>query len=230
MGQEVRGKVMPRFTNSHWATIARRTGRARLARLAFRALHARRTRQLTPHALRSSRGFTILEIIIVLFLLAGLLGIVLPRISLEENLGSVGRQMVRTVRSLQSLAMSTQKTVRLYIDMDRGIYWPVVLDGNQEKVPTDASWATPLNLPATIRFSDMLLSQGKKESGRVDLFFYPTGRIDPATMHLVDARNNILAIAIEPVTGAIRMSDERIEPPRPLTIPDRVRPLLQTAQ
>ena len=186
--------------------------------------------RLTPYALRSSRGFTILEIIIVLFLLVGLLGIVLPRISLDENLGSVGRRMVGTVRSLQGLSMSTQKTVRLNIDMDRGVYWPVILDGNQEKVPTDATWATPLNLPDTIRFSDILASQGKKESGRVDLFFYPTGRIDPATMHLVDKSNNILAIAIEPVTGAIRMSDERIEPLKPRTIPDRVRPLLQNAE
>ena len=181
-------------------------------------------------AVRSSSGFTILEILLVLFLLVGLLGIVLPRISLGENLGSVGRRMVGTVRSLQSLAMVTQKTVRLYVDMDRGVYWPVILDGNQEKVPTDATWATPLNLPETIHFSDILVSQGKKESGRVDLFFYPTGRIDPATMHLVDAGKNILAIAIEPVTGAIRMSDERIEPPRPLTIPDRVRPLLKTTE
>jgi hypothetical protein len=170
-----------------------------------------------------------LEIIIVLFLLVGLLGIILPRISLEENLGSVGRRMVGTVRSLQSLAMLTQKTIRLYVDMDRGVYWPVILDGNQEKVPLDPTWATPLKLSETIRFSDILAGQGKKESGRVDLFFYPTGRIDPATMHLVDARNNILAIAIEPVTGAIRMSDERIEPPKPLVIPDRVRPLLQIA-
>ena len=184
--------------------------------------------RLEPRACLATAGFTILEIIIVLFLLVGLLGIVLPRISLEENLGSVGRKMVSTVRSLQSLAMSTQKTIRLYVDMDRGLYWPMVLDGNQEKTPIDATWSTPLNLPATIRFSDILVSQGKKESGRVDLFFYPTGRIDPATMHLVDARNNILAIAIEPVTGAIRMSDERIEPPKPLTIPDRLRSLLQT--
>ena len=182
-----------------------------------------------PHACLATAGFTILEILLVLFLLVGLLGIVLPRISLEETLGTVGRRMVGTVRSLQGLSMSTQKTVRLYIDMDRGVYWPVLLDGNQEKVPTDATWATPLNLPEAIRFSDILVSQGKKESGRVDLFFYPTGRIDPATMHIVDKNNNILAIAIEPVTGAIRMSDERIEPPRPLTIPDRVRPLLQTA-
>lgn len=184
--------------------------------------------RLVPRARLASAGFTILEIIIVLFLLVGLLGIVLPRISLEENLASVGRRMVGTVRSLQSLAMSTQKTIRLYVDMDRGVYWPMILDGNQEKVPTDPTWATPLKLSETIRFSDILVGQGKKESGRVDLFFYPTGRIDPATMHLVDARNNILAIAIEPVTGAIRMSDERIEPPRPLTIPDRVRPLLKT--
>ena len=181
------------------------------------------------HACLATAGFTILEIILVLFLLVGLLGIVLPRISLEENLGSVGRRMVGTVRSLQSMAMLTQKTVHLYVDLDRGIYWPVILDGNQEKVPTDATWATPLNLPDTIRFSDILASQGKKESGRVDLFFYPTGRVDPMTMHLADKNNNVLAIAIEPVTGAIRMSDERIEPSKPLTIPDRVRPLLQTA-
>lgn len=184
--------------------------------------------RLAPHANWATAGFTILEIIIVLFLLVGLLGIVLPRISLEENLGSVGRKMVGTVRSLQGLSMSTQKTVHLYIDMDRGIYWPVILDGNEEKIPIDATWAMPLTLPESIRFSDILVSQGKKESGRVDLYFYPTGRVDPATMHLVDARSNLLAIAIEPVTGAIRMSDERIEPPKPLTIPDRVRPWLQT--
>jgi type II secretory pathway pseudopilin PulG len=186
--------------------------------------------RLTTYPLRASTGFTILEIIIVLFLLAGLLGIVLPRISLDENLGSVGRRMVGTVRSLQSLAMTTQKTVRLYVDIDRGVYWPVILDGNQEKIPIEAAWATPLNLPAAIRVSDILVAQGKKELGRVELSFYPTGRIDPATMHFVDARNNILAIAIEPVTGAIRMSDERIEPPKALTIPDRVRPWLKAAE
>ena len=184
--------------------------------------------RLTPHALRSPGGFTILEIILVLFLLVGLLGIILPRISLEENLGSVGRKMVGNVRSLQNLAMSTQKTVHLYVDIDRGVYWPMILDGNQEKVPADPAWLTPLTLPETIRISDILVSQGKKESGRVDLFFYPTGRIDTATMHLMNERNNILAIAIEPVTGAIRMSDERIEPPRLLVIPDRVRVLLKT--
>ena len=188
---------------------------------------------LTPHALRPHRGFTILEIIIVLFLFVGLLGIVLPRISLEENLGSVGRQMVRTVRSLQDLSMVTQKPLRLYVDIDRGVYWLMILDGDQEKVPIEhPTWATPLHLPAPFRISDMVVGQAIKSSGRVDLSFYPSGRIDPMTMHLVDARNNLLAIAIEPVTGAIRMSDERIDPPppTPLLILDRVKPLLKMTE
>lgn len=197
------------------------------------SLEAYRTTYLARRALRSSHGFTILEIIIVLFLLVGLLGIVLPRISLEKNLGSVGRQMVGTVRSLQNLAMEKQKTLRLYLDIDRGVYWLVILDGSQEKLPTDDPvWATPLHLPAAIRFSDILVGQVTKSSGRVDLSFYPTGRIDPVAMHLVDAHNNLLAIAIEPVTGAIRMSDERIEPPRPISliVLDRVKPLLKTTE
>jgi hypothetical protein len=187
-----------------------------------------RTANLPSCASRGAAGFTILEIILVLFLLVGLLGIVLPRISLEENLGSFGRKMVGTVRSLQSLAMSTQKTIHLYVDIDRGMYWTMILDGDQEKLPTDPVWITPLNLPETIRFLDILIGQELKASGRVDLFFYPTGRIEPATIHLMDTNNGILAIAIAPVTGAIRMSDERIEPPKPLIIPDRIRILLKT--
>ena len=195
---------------------------SRLSRLS----HAAR---LPPRAIRGTEGFTFLEIFIVLFLLVGLLGIILPRISWEENLGSVGRHMVGTIRTLQSLAMTSQKTIHLYFDMDRGIYWVMILDGGEEKLPTDPTWATPLKLPETIRVLDILVNQQRKESGRADLFFYPTGRIDPATLHLVNSNNSILAIAIEPVTGAIRMSDERIEPPKPLIIPDRVRPLLKTA-
>ena len=189
--------------------------------------------RLTSHPSRSSRGFTILEIIIVLFLLVGLLGIVLPRISLEENLGSIGRQMVRTVRSIQDLSMATQKPLRLYVDIDQGVYWLMILDGNQEKAPIDhPTWAKPIHLPAAVRISDMVVDRVTKSSGRVDLFFYPTGRVDPMTMHLVDTHNNLLAIAIEPVTGAIRMSDERIDPP-PLTsllILERVKPLLKMTE
>jgi type II secretory pathway pseudopilin PulG len=179
-------------------------------------------------ACRDTAGFTLLEMILVLFLLTGLLGILIPRMTFGDNLGSVGRRLVGTIRSLQEMAMTTQKTVRLYVDIDQGIYWPMVLDGKEEKVPFDPAWATPLPLPESVRVIEVAAAQGKKASGRADLWFYPSGRIDPVTIHLTDGAENILAIAVEPVTGAIRVSDQRIEPVKAPPIPDRVKPFLQT--
>jgi type II secretory pathway pseudopilin PulG len=174
-----------------------------------------------------ARGFTLLEFIIILFLLGGMLSLVIPRLSIGDSLSSVGRRWVGALKSFQEMSMATQKTVRLYVDIDRGTYWPMVLDGNQEKVPLDATWATPISLPESIRFTDIQVGAATKQSGRAELFFYPNGRIDQATMHLADADNNIMGILIEPTTALIRVTDQRIDPPKPKTIPDRIRPLLQ---
>jgi type II secretory pathway pseudopilin PulG len=176
----------------------------------------------------SSRGFTMLEIMLVLFLVVGMLSLVIPRISVGENLGTVARRWVGAMKSFQEMAMVTQKTVRLYVDMDRGMYWPMVIDGDEEKIPLDPTWAMPIALPETIRFADIQLGGAtRKESGRIEIFFYPNGRIDQTTMHFMDVNNNIMGVYVEPVTSLIRLTDERIEPPKPMIIPDRLRPLLQ---
>ena len=176
---------------------------------------------------RSSEGFTMLEIVLVLFLLVGMLSLVIPRISLGENLGSVGRKWVGAMKSFQEMAMTGQKTVRLYVDIDRSMYWPMVIDGNEEKIPLEPTWAMPIVLPETVRFTDIQIGTTMKQAGRVDIFFYPNGRIDPAIVHLTDMNNNIMGVFVEPVTSMIRMTDSRIDPPKPLTILERVRPLLQ---
>ena len=176
---------------------------------------------------RSSAGFTMLEIMLVLFLVVGMLSMVIPRISIGESLGSTARKWVGALKSFQELAMMTQKTVRLYVDIDRGMYWPMVIDGKEEKIPLDPTWAVPIALPETIRFADVQVGVTRREAGRMDIFFYPNGRIDQATVHLMDVQNNIMGVFVEPVTSLIRLTDYRIDPPRPMTIPDRLRPLLQ---
>lgn len=178
-------------------------------------------------AWRSSAGFTMLEIVLVLFLLVGMLSLVVPRISLGENLGSVGRRWVGAMKSFQEMAMLGQKTVRLYVDIDRSMYWPMVIDGNEEKIPLEPTWAVPIVLPETVRFTDIQIGATIKQAGRVDIFFYPNGRIDPAIVHLTDGNNNIMGIFVEPVTTMIRITDHRIDPPKPFTILERIRPLLQ---
>ena len=192
-----------------------------------RLMPAARVWSLRFYDWRSQAGFTMLEIMLVLFLLAGMLSIIIPRISLGESLGTVGRKWVGALKSFQELSMTVQKTVRLYVDIDRSMYWPMVIDGNEEKIPLDPTWAMPITLPEAVRFADIQVGATRKETGRVDIFFYPNGRIDQAIVHLTDTSNNIMGVFVEPVTSMIRMTDHRIDPPGPITIPDRIRPLLQ---
>jgi prepilin-type N-terminal cleavage/methylation domain-containing protein len=150
-------------------------------------------------------GFTLLEMIMVMFLLGGVLVLVVPRITVGEDLASTGRKFIGVLRALQGIAA-------------------------EEKVPLDANWILPRSLPDTIKFTDISVGQTKRLSGRIDLSVSANGRIDPLTVHFGDTSNNVLAIAVEPLTGAIRTSDERIEPPRNQPIPERVKALLQTPQ
>lgn len=175
----------------------------------------------------SSSGFTLIEMLIILFLLAAVLVIVLPRVVIGEDLSSTGRKLIGTFRTLQGLASTGQKPVKLYLDLDQGTYWVRVVDGKEEKLPLDASWATPQSLPETIRFSEISVRQDKRTYGRIDLSFFPNGRIDPVTVYLIDRSNNLLVLTIDPFTGAIRTREERIDPLRSKPIPDRVKMLLR---
>lgn len=183
-----------------------------------------------PERLRGRGGFTILEIIIVLFLLTGLLTILIPRIGIGETLASNGRKWVSAFRTFQEMAVAAQKPVRLHIDLERGQYWPMILQDGEERLPLNEAWQTPVNLPESIHITDIQIGQKKSSSGRAALLFYPNGKIDPVVMHLLDDSNNLLGIQVEPVTTTIRVSDQRIEPPRPWTLPERIRQLLQIQQ
>ncbi len=176
-----------------------------------------------------SAGFTLLEMLIVLFLLGGVLALVIPRIVIGEDLSSTGRKFIGTLRSLQSMAASIQKPVKLYLDLDRGTYWAMVIDGREEKRPLDAIWAMPLSLPESIRFTEVAIGPAKRTYGRADLLFFPNGRIDPATVYLTDAANRLLGLTVDPLTGHIRTSDQRFDLVRARPIPDRVRILLKEA-
>lgn len=176
-----------------------------------------------------ANGFTLLELLIVMFLLAGVLMTVIPRIGGGENLSSTGRMFIGALRTLQGLAATNQKPVRLYVDLDQGTYWAMVVAGREEKLPLDAGWATPRALPESIRLTEVSVGQATRLSGRIDLLFYPNGRMDSATFLFTDRSNHVLALAVDSFTGAIRTSDERIEPPRNQVVPDRVKILLQPA-
>lgn len=183
--------------------------------------------RVTRHALHSSSGFTLLEMLFALFLLGGVLAVVLPRISLEEDLRSTGRKLVGLLRTFQAQAAIDQTPIRLYFEVDQGLYWMMVIEGKEERLPLDPTWKVPRALPEGVRVTEISIGQDKRMSGRVGVTFFPNGRIEPVTIYLMDNKNNLLGIAVDSLTGAIRVGDERFDPPPNRFIPDRVKVLLK---
>ena len=168
-----------------------------------------------------------LEMLFALFLLVGMVAIIIPRISIEEDLRSTGRKFVGLIRTLQGLATTNQKPVKLYVDMDQGLYWIMMIEGKEERLPLDPSWKTPRALPESIRLTEFSIGDKTRFSGRADVSFSPTGRLEPLILYFMDTKNNLLALAVDPLTGSIRTTDERIIPPQNRIIPDRVKVLLK---
>ncbi|HKU50904.1 MAG TPA: hypothetical protein VJQ25_00430 [Nitrospira sp.] len=168
-----------------------------------------------------------LEMLTVLFLLTVVVVVVLPRISLDEDLSSTGRKLVGVLRTFQGLAATSQQHVKLYFDLDQGTYWMMMVEGKEERLPLDPGWKTPRSLPESVRLTEVSIGQEKHFSGRVDISFFANGRIEPVTMYLMDTKNNLLGLAVDSLTGGIRVSDERLDPPLNRIIPDRVRLLLK---
>ncbi len=173
-------------------------------------------------------GFTLLEILAVLMLFGVALAIIAPRFGTGDPLGRSSRQFVSLIHTLQAKATGMQKSWRLHLDADQKSYWATVMEPDGERTPTDAALADRITLPPTVRYLEIVtLRQGLFQSGEGYLQILPTGRMEPGVIHLVDDGQNVVAIQIRPVTGQIRLWEQRLELKPAEPIPERVRLLLQ---
>ena len=75
--------------------------------------------------MRDEKGFTIIEILIVVFILSSFLLVVVPKFDnfTEGNLKSGSRNLSTTIRYLYSEAAFKKKIHKLAFDIDKGEYW-----------------------------------------------------------------------------------------------------------
>ena len=180
-----------------------------------------------PIARHNAIGFTLVEIIIVIALQGLVLSLVLPRMGTAGNVSSASRQLIGMIRALSLTASATQKTHRLYLDLDQQTYWAVVVESDGERPPVDAFLAQRVSLPASIQFRDATtLRQGKLGTGRAMIQFYPTGRAERSVIHLSDAAPTTLTLVLNPLTGGVQVSDGYMEPNPVQPVAEQFRPLL----
>lgn len=160
-------------------------------------------------------GFTLIEIIVVVFILGSLLLIATPRLleKTDVNLKSASRTLTGTIKYLYNEAVFKKSIYRLAFDLDKDEYWPEVLDGQQFVRKNDFLFRTK-KLPDGVYFEDIETerTEGKVDSGRdVFLIFLPTGYVDPAIIHLRTGESNYYTLSTNPYTGITKVFDEYVE-------------------
>jgi prepilin-type N-terminal cleavage/methylation domain-containing protein len=154
-----------------------------------------------------SRGFTLIELIVVVALLSIMLVISIPRfhnVLIADSQGKTSRWLIGTTKTLRDSALRQQKRYALHIDMDAGVLWTSDASMTEEAVLEAAS--SGYRLPDDTRVADVEFPvEGKVSTGRIDIFFHPQGYSDQALIHLSNQDSVTLTYAIEPFLSEIEI-------------------------
>jgi general secretion pathway protein H len=162
---------------------------------------------------RHANGFTLLEIMVVLFLISLIAMIIVPRLSFSPSspISQVTRNLVREFKILHWEAISTQNMVRLDFDLDRRRISASFLDPSGTIKPFERSGVRDFFLPKKISIRQVdVLHQGKVTDGRTFIQFFPSGSVEPTRIYLDDENGRSMTIIIRPLTGRILVKNGRV--------------------
>ena len=164
---------------------------------------------------RESSGFTLIELMVVVFLLGAFFSVAMPRVFKTDDMSlrSASRGLVTTIRYLYSKSIFEKRIYKLSFDIDAGEYWAEALEGNQFRSEEGPGYGRR-KLPNGVFFSDIQTerTQGKVGSGRdAFILFLPTGIVDSVVIHLRTGKDNFFTLSTNPYTGATKVYDEYVE-------------------
>lgn len=165
--------------------------------------------------MKSERAFTLIEILVVMFLIGAFLAIAVPRFKdiTDVNVKSAARQISGTVKYLYNEAIFKKNIYRLVFDLDTQEYWVEYLEGDKFTPAVDPLLKKK-KLPTGISFSDIFTERTteKVDNGNeVFLVFLPTGFVDFAVIHLKTSSDNYYTVVTKPYTGGTRVFDSYVD-------------------
>jgi len=143
-----------------------------------------------------TRGFTLLEIVIVTALLAIIAAITIPRLDFRRSdLGVAKTELQGLVRILRVEASATGKPHRLRIDVASGWCFPEVLEGDHFEAMQE-SLGRPKRL-AVDRISAVVTASEAPLLG-----IHPGGFVEPALVE-VEVNGETSTLAVQALTGKV---------------------------
>jgi prepilin-type N-terminal cleavage/methylation domain-containing protein len=192
---------------------------------------SRRAPPAAPRPPDRAAGFTLLEVLIVAFLIGILSSIFLPRLGKRFgfDLDNAGEVMSAELRYAAERAVSTGDPHRLVIDLDAQELRleriavnepppafelpgsPSLLDlkpprPEQESKPVPERQGDWHSISADdVRIEAVLIGEEEFDQDKVAIAFGGDGGADPASVRLVDGEGNRLILSVQPFTGEVKV-------------------------
>jgi general secretion pathway protein H len=170
----------------------------------------------TPeHNRRGGRGFTLLELLVVMVILAIAFFAVRPNFvrSLQANRDRAAvRRVVGVLTSARTQAVARGRLVRVFLDLGRRRLWGEI----QAEPEGDRALFDPLpllgraetKLPDYLAVSDLVVG-GESAARRTEriIYFFPDGRTTGASMTLLGEAGGEFPLGLSPVTGRVYLEE-----------------------
>lgn len=151
--------------------------------------------------IRANRdGFTLLELVLVIFLIGLIAGLVLPFVvsTLDRiKLQSEARQIASALQFARSEAITKKTLFTFNANIDQNQYWLAI--------PKEKEVTQTKNLDKTVKIRDYQGAEETISDGTFVINFYPRGNSSAGTIHLQSSIEEsdapIYAITIDPITG-----------------------------
>jgi len=162
---------------------------------------------------RSNKGFTLIELIVVLALMSIVLFFVMPRFqntTIKDSKKIMSLWIMTTNRNLKTNALKHQKRYAMHIDLDNGTLWSSGDGMTAEE--TEKQMQKSFQLPDDLKITDVEYpGRGKITSGRADIFFYKENFSQMAFIHVEKDGYQKMTFQIDPFLPDARIVDEYIE-------------------
>lgn len=144
----------------------------------------------------SKQGFTLLEIIVVLFIVSLVMAIVLPSFAGfgESKLKSEAREIASILRYINDSAVSRKETFFVKFDLDKNLVSWKGPDGDKTKKIDDMTGVATQ-------------SNGMVSKGELIVFFEPFGIQENLSIHMRKGNKGVV-ITLNHLSGKVKIKDE----------------------
>jgi prepilin-type N-terminal cleavage/methylation domain-containing protein len=165
--------------------------------------------------MKTEVGFTLMELMVVVALIATLSLVAMPRFyhllspDVERDAQMELENLLFAVR--QESVLSRSPLLIIY-DLEEGTFRSGILSEDDLPATEDDPLSLKRRLPEGIAFTDIITPQdGKVSEGTCYTIVWPTGWIEPTTLHIEDAQDKPYTLLVEPIAGTVRLVEGYIE-------------------